>query len=75
MKYVEVNGEAVCACDPSCDNCERRFRCLDAGVPLPKDALTGKVAKGILLDRCEKAMKRLKADLAEAESALGLLKG
>ena len=45
MKGKEVNGEWVCTCDPSCDNCERRFRCLDAGVPLPKEAHTGKVAR------------------------------
>lgn len=31
MKHREVSGEWVCACDPTCDNCERRFRCLDAG--------------------------------------------
>ena len=31
-------------------------------------------AKGILMDRCEKVIKRLKSDLAEAENALELLK-
>ena len=29
-----VNGELVCTCPPSCDDCDRRFTCLDAGVPL-----------------------------------------
>jgi len=23
VKSIEINGELVCACPPSCDNCER----------------------------------------------------
>jgi hypothetical protein len=38
MKRAEINGEMVCICDPSCDGCDRRFRCLDAGVKLPAKA-------------------------------------
>jgi len=40
MKSVEINGELVCTCEPVCDDCDRRFRCLDAGVTLPKMTAT-----------------------------------